>query len=358
MPLAIARQKLLYALEELWPLNPIPAQGRLLAELTHEWYVELKKFEGEETFSNAFTQNRMTMRLLNADPSRSANDYKRDVESHKVEKQRDGSFKKVGEIKQVYLSGGLEGMKDRMNPDSFSRPDPDPSGVRGQSEKNGLGLHDLSARLLDGRFDIGKQGFKIEKVKHAVFMPVPPEEDHELFYKLNLSAKGELSHASEFVQEISFIRARLTRIKLAEPTDMGSSLIVMESPGNRQRIRYGYTGVVSKPPQAVVTEKSFEQQIQEKMGKLKPVTNEWPEDVALTAEQIRKRVETAWRYKCVLKTTWALGNNEIVIAYRQCNNTMFPLVTNWPDLNTAWNCYEIQSGPLAGKHLYNNGTIK
>lgn len=375
MPLEVVRQNLANTLKDLlnaqegWFYNRVPAQERLIDELasqltrlTDDWYEELKRFERDESFARAFQDNRMTMRLLNAAPDRSANDYQRLVQGHEVIKQPDGSFKKTGGKPQVYLSGGLRGLQDRMNPANFARSEPVPWAPPPQSKKNELGLHDLSGRLLDSRFPIGKQGFNLEKTNYAIFVPVPPQEDHELFYNLNLSARGELRQVSEFVKAVSFVRARLTRIKLAEPNDMGSSIVVMADPAGRTRIRYGYTGVVTKETKATVTSKSLAEQLQERSAKLKKVTpenkDEQREDVPLTAEQIRTRIRTAWRYKCVLRTLEQLGNNEIIIAYRQYNNGVFPLITDWPDRGQNPGKYRIQSGPLAGQYLHDNGEIK
>jgi hypothetical protein len=261
-------------------------------------------------------------------------------------------------------------MKDRAMPGAFTRfnalgqRDPD-----GQSAKNQLGLHDLSARLLDPRFDIGKQGFELDKTKHAVFMPVPTEEDHMMFYILNFLSKQDflMKPHLPFVQEVQYIRARMTRIKLAEKTDMGAGFVVMENPiTGRTSIRYGLTGKVTQEEEEGAKKQSTKpasnlslaEQLALKSQNLRKTEGTKIEPgPPLTPEQVQSRIRTALNYKTVLRTAEQLGTNEISIAYRKCASPLFPLITTWPDKDKGDGTYRVTHGPLTGWTLHDNGTI-
>src|SRR5215469_3107794 len=76
---------------------------RYLTQLADDWFQALKDWEKEETFYRAFNENRMTLRLLNADPGRSKNDYVRNVPGWMATRQDDGTFKKTGVSTEVFL---------------------------------------------------------------------------------------------------------------------------------------------------------------------------------------------------------------------------------------------------------------
>jgi hypothetical protein len=50
-----------------------------LTELPYSWFEDLKTREKEKTFTRAFEDNRMTLRLLTADASKAKDDYTRNV---------------------------------------------------------------------------------------------------------------------------------------------------------------------------------------------------------------------------------------------------------------------------------------
>lgn len=367
MPLKVSRDALNLAMQHRLQKTQVVGAGRL-TELAYNWFKDLKDWEREETFPRAFQDNRMTLRLLNAEVSRSANDYQRDVKAFKA-RQADGTYKKTGELTKVYLSGGMAGLRDRSNPANFEHRNQsgnfDPSV---QSKKNALGLHDLSARLLDKRFDIGKQGFNLDKTKHAVFMPVPTPEDHELFYQLNFMAKAdtELKTDSEFVSAVHYIRARMTRIKLAEETDMGAGFLVMQALGSgRTRIRYGLSGAVTEQDEAVVQKRKEKQEAELKMTmeerlqsvklrKMDPTAEMSP---SLTPEQIQHRIRTARNYKSVLRTAEELGTNELAVAYREHASRDFPMITDWPDRGKETGYYAVQGIVGEPVYLLDNGQL-
>ena len=347
--------------------NSAAIQPGDLVDTAYKWYYALKAWERKETFFRAFQDNRMTMRLLNAEISRSANDYQREVKAFNA-KEEEGRFKKTG-LTQVYLSGGLKGMKDRFNPANFEHRNKtgqvDPTI---QSKKNELGLHDLSARLLDKRFDIGKQGYNLDKTNYAVFMPVPKPEDHELFYQLNFLAKSDeqLKETRDFIEAVLFMRARLTRIKLAEETDMGAGFIVLKDlRTGRTRIRYGLSGRVTEEDEAAAKRNKERLEAEKKMTlserlqsvqlrKMDPNAEMSP---SLTPEQIEKRRVTARQYKSVLRTANELGNNELAIAYREHNSPDFPMITSWPDRDVEVGYYQVQGVAGGPFYLLNNGQI-
>jgi hypothetical protein len=360
MTLDISRLKLVRT-SRAYDNDPSSVDPSTLVEHAYEWFDALKEWEKDETFDRAFQDNRMTLRLLNAEVTRSANDFQRDVDAWTAVKA-DGTFKKTGGQQSVFLSGGLKGLSDRADPSNFVRRnatrDRDPAG---QSAKNRLGLHDLSARLLDRRFDIGKQGFNMDKTKHAVFMPVPKQEDHVLFYWLNYLSKNveELRSYGPYVNAVQFIRARMTRVKLAEPTDMGANLIAMtDSATGRTRIRYGYTGTVTRTVTAPKPKLTFQEELALKSKNLRPVdtTTEYV-SVPLTPRQVQSRITSAWAYKSILQTANQLGNNEIAIAYRTHGSPLFPLITTWPDRDQGDGTYTVTDGYARGAVVHDDGTL-
>jgi hypothetical protein len=332
------------------------APSRLI-ELAYSWFEDLKTWEKEETFKRAFDQNRMTLRLLTADASKAKDDYTRNVPGWGANKNDDGTFKKTGVSTEVFLSGGLKGLKDRLNPSNFARQSPSD-----QSLKNALGLHDLSARVLDKRLPIGKQGFNFTKTSHAIFMPVPAEADHVVFYTLNHLSKTDedLKSDPQFVEAVRFIRARLTRVKLAEKNDMGAAFVVVQEPGTgRTKIRYGYTGKVTEAPKKNTL--TFAEEL--KLKKLKKMDPNEDKSPSLTAAQLTSRITTAWRYTTVLRTAMEPGNNEIIIAYRQHASPNFPMIATWPDDGQNPGYYVVKSNTrLPGIDrvaiLHDNGTLE
>jgi hypothetical protein len=195
--------------------------------------------------------------------------------------------------RSMVLARDVSGIQARLNPANFI----DPKTLK--SSKNELGLHELSASLLDGRRPISAQ-LKGYEDAYTMFMPLPLEEDLILFDTLNTMGKRDKDID---YKEIRVMRSQLTRVKLAQASDMGTKYVDTSNPTDaRAKIRYGVTGTI----------------IREKGSIGKPATE----------TELFDRKTNALRYKSILdnmKTTV----NEVVIAYRVHAKKDFPMFSLW-----------------------------
>ncbi len=272
-----------------------------LLPLVNAWFDALKKWEEEDTFFDSFRENRMTMRVTKV---KAQEGNTKPVNVYQLKKPESGgpygADRKSG---MVPLDSGIQTLnradiKARFTPGNFAKP----------GDKYKLGLLELPGTLLNKDKFILKQGYPINgKGAFGVFVPLPPQEDHALFYTLNDWAKQN----PEAAPRMREIRNRLTRLKLGQSDDMHSGMAkITDRTDGRLHYRYGYYG-----SQDVVDEKT----------KLK-------KKVFSSAEEIQSRINMRMHYSSVLTgmSTKEGSYNEIVLAYREHKNPLFPMFVDWP----------------------------
>lgn len=182
--------------------------SKTLLDFATQWFDFYKKWEGDETWERAFLDNRMTVRIASAAAK------KFDVKGH-----------------PVMLNATVQGALETQDPAVFL-----------EKRKNDAGLHDVAAVLLRGSIQfkhekslkISTQAFT--KMGEFIFMPIPLEEDLQLFYELNAAAnqdkEGDLK---KFVVQT---RAKMTRLKYGDPNDMMAGFGIVKKDGE-EKVRYG-----------------------------------------------------------------------------------------------------------------------
>ena len=251
---------------------------KTLTPLIDRWFEDLKAWEAIDTFNKAFQDKRMTVRQVNIDPTTA----------------RGGTFT-VG-TRQMKLARDIPGIAARMAPTNYFDP------VTLRRKKNELGLHDLSASLLTNTRAIRSQLKGYENVI-ALFMPLVQEEDLYLFDSLNKTAKKELDGSVL----MKTLRSKLTRVKLAQASDMGATFEDTKPGGPEGNFRYGLTGTIIGEDQR---------------GKLIKVGR------PATAEELFNRKTNALHYKNILINP-VVSVNEIVMAYRHHASPLFPMFAQW-----------------------------
>ena len=171
------------------------AEPKETLERLRAWFDSLKEWESKETFDRAFSENRMCARMAPGDAGTMVTQSKDTHNAHG----------KVGTVTLRYHIGATPLYQDPAN---FAA---------GNSKKNLYGLHDVSAVLLDSGGTISSQLFS--KVgRQPLFIPIPHEEDLQLFYQIEQVAK--VDRAGPIYDFYVWARARITRIKYGAEEDM------------------------------------------------------------------------------------------------------------------------------------------
>jgi hypothetical protein len=257
-----------------------------LRPLVNRWFTDLKEWEAADSFKTAFDDRRMTARQVDQQPRRNAGG------NFKV-----GTVDDVRETRPIRLERDAQGIRERMNPKNFFDP------ITLKRGKNELGLHNLSASLLDPRRAISTQ-LKFYKNAYVLFMPLPSEEDMKVYYNLNVLGKTELKGKDD--NQIQIIRSQMTRVKLAQASDMGTRYVdIAPESADKSKFRYGITGTIirDRPKEGEIV-----------IGK------------PATPNELDARKTNALIYKSILDAM-VVSVNEIVIAYRSHASRDFPMFT-------------------------------
>jgi hypothetical protein len=135
------------------------------------------------------------------------------------------AYTRAGAASPIKVNKGVDGIIMRLDPQNFL-----------DKKKNELGLHDLSAVLLRTGKALSKQLFT-KRDAYAVFMPIPLEEDLQLFEELSQAAKR--NRAGALYQFVVTKRAEFTRIKYGSDNDMAIGFLNVTKGDTKQHIRYG-----------------------------------------------------------------------------------------------------------------------
>lgn len=224
------------------------------------WWLAYKKWESQDTFEAAFKDDRMTVRTFDADFDKQVNKKFNSINIAENDKRffADGKYKPLHpdpeqamkalqrhsnifhntEESQFYHAKRGIDSSDFAVPAYFAT----------REMKYQMGLHDLSASLLNHKFEIWKQvHHKWDNGAHYSFMPLSQEADQEVLHTLGTHAKSTPMFPALYGMVRSF-RAEMTRLKLAYDRDMGVgyTAIPVQLPENECRgtrpsykLRYG-----------------------------------------------------------------------------------------------------------------------
>lgn len=193
---------------------------KLIVDLAAQWFVDYKQFEREETFDRAYQDKRMTARMsmVAEDPSSGGASLK----------TMDAFFPGVVKTTVNQDKTIMSGLTNRLKPANFAM---------GASKKNELGLHDLSAVLLQPPpATISTQLFT-KPGALPYFMPLPLEEDLRLAHDLGVAAKK--ARGGLLYQFYVAVRSEMTRIKYGAEQDLQSGMLVMHKQNDQKpHVRY------------------------------------------------------------------------------------------------------------------------
>lgn len=271
-------------------------EPELLTKLVLDWWLSYKAWEETDTISKAYWDTRLAVRYS-----------KRKIDEGilkpiQAATQFGGKSKNFDEFS---ANVGLRGIAQRMDPEVFLNT------TTKESRKTELGLHDLNASLMKPGKPITKQVYINEKSPslvgaHFAFIGLSMPEDQHLFAILNQMGKQMRTELPGFYTAIRMIRSEMTRVKLANEHDMGSSFTAL-APESELNPRFKYYGGKTKVPDEL------------KAGGTKQVRN--------TDELIRERKMKSIAFKKIINDQFTY--NEIVVAYRKHANPDFPVFCSW-----------------------------
>ena len=306
MSLDTARFNLSRSLADASYVQTLVTEWGTASGIITTWWNEYKAWERQDTLEAAFNNHRLTTRF-----------YKRafDAQLDMKAKSGHGGAQKDFAGHKVYV--GLKGLAEYTNPNNFL-----PAAEGMTKRKVELGLYDQSARLLDGRKDISGQVFgRIEDGHNYAFMPLSDPDDQVVFHKLNEIAKSLRSQSQALYALVRDIRSKMTRIKLAQETDMGTNFTALAPEDTlNPKFKYGISPTTTLP--GMVVAKKFSEEDAAKI---------------LTQRQI-----AAMNFKQILL---AEKGNEITVAYRQ-HAGIFPLIGVWRAAKNCFDQYRIAGGEL------------
>jgi hypothetical protein len=250
------------------------ASWKELIPLIETWFQDLKSWERADDFGKAFRDDRMTIRQIDIVGGR-------------------GGTWNVPSGAKITLARDEASIHERMDPKKFFDP------ARGNlaSQKNLLGLHDLSAHLLTHTRPITQQ-LKYYSKAYMFFMPLPLMADLRLFSTLNQKAKREVEGAVT----MRTIRSKLTRVKLAQASDMGATFKDINPAGQVPKFRYGLEGTILG---------------EELRGLAVKVAR------AATPQELEARQTNSLKYQDILLNP-VVKVNEIIVAFRSHASPLFP----------------------------------
>ncbi|GAA2996387.1 hypothetical protein [Actinokineospora diospyrosa] len=253
------------------------------------WWKAVKVAEAKETWAGAFGDNRISARQVNTAGRGGTFSVVNLSERKNADKRR-----------EIVLDRTVDGVLERLKPGNFRDP------LTSANSKVRLGLHDLSASLLDSGDDkptLDKQ-LKFYKDAVLVLMPVPTERDSKIFHAISSLAEPD-------ADALRAIRNRFTRIRLAQGSDMHTIFVDdTTGPPAPAQFRYGVTGRVHlRNGDVVGADESY----------------------------IAARRTNALEHSKILGDGATQPVNEIVMVYREHASETFPLFVKWDEENKRFN---------------------
>ncbi|MFI9011424.1 hypothetical protein ACIGNX_29715 [Actinosynnema sp. NPDC053489] len=277
------------------------------------WWRAVKAAEAAETWATAFSANRMTARQVNSNSILGGRFGIRNAHH-----RRDRSWDR-----EIVLDRTLDGVRKRMQPANFHDP------ATGANRKNELGLHDLSASLLDGSRTPMSVHTQLKPYEDAtvVFMPVPTERDAQIF-----NAIQSLTPVTEADREqVRRMRNRFTRLRMAQATDMHTYLLnVNEVRDGEPLVRYGHSGRVRRPGDRA--------------------------EVRADEIDIATRRTNALEHGVILRTNTDQVVNEVVVVYREHASALFPVFARWDGVRSRFVVLDRRTNERTKACITNEGT--
>ncbi len=271
------------------------------------WWEKVKKAAADDTFATAFQAKRMTVRAIAKDSGQQGGKF-----PAQIPKGESGTT--TGKT-DMTLDRNRESIKTRTKPETWTGESQD------LTVKQKTGLYELSASLLSPDRDIFSQLKFYSAPEAVVFMPAASPEDYQI-----LLALTELVDADQ--AKLREISSEMTRIVLAQSTDMGTKY-VDKSPDNLGTdIRYGETGTL----------------IRYAGGTGKPARE----------HELEARRTNALEYTKILDDSKKLVN-EVVVEYRKHASGRFPLFTEIDHKNKRFYILDPTTFQRTGKYIDNSG---
>jgi hypothetical protein len=273
------------------------------------WWRELKAAEEAETWASAFAANRMSARQVNTN-SVLGGEFAIRNKSHRLDREWD---------RKIVLDRTLAGVRARIVPANFNVP------TTGVNRKNELGLHDLSASLLDGTRAVNAQ-LKPYAAATVVFMPVPTERNAQIF-----NAIESLTPVTEADRKLlRTMRNSFTRLRLAQATDMHTYLLnVNGDKTGEPMVRYGHSGLIRRTGDKA--------------------------EVRVDDIDIATRRTNALQHSVVLLPSTQAVVNEVVMVYRQHASALFPAFAKWDQIRSRFTVLNRDTGAATKPYISDDG---
>jgi hypothetical protein len=280
--------------------------------LMEQWFTTYKKWEASDTFTEAYYDQRMTVRTFPGPPEEKKDSFSDQVDKHFPQRSislkskqgvrvfADSTYTAIADQQALarhdrtfHLSDEGDKYWARRGVDSSHFANPNHFATR--SLKYANGLHDLSASLVNPKLSIFDQIHNNDIGAHFSFLPLSKEEDQFLLFKIIQCAKPLKGSFTPFYNKVRTYRGSMTRVKLANEFDMavGYSAVPVANPGQGNpayKLRYGLTSTTTiLGPNGQQT-------------------------VAVTPQILQERRIAAVRFKSILGIRDA--KNEIVVAIR------------------------------------------
>lgn len=276
------------------------------------WWREVKAAEEAETWASAFAANRMSARQVNA-KSVLGGEFDVRNKAHRRDREWD---------RKIKLDRTLGGVRERIKPENFT------VALTGVNRKNELGLHDLSASLLDGTREPMSVSAQLKPYDSAtvVFMPVPTERNAQIF-----NAIESLRPVTDTDQTLlRTMRNTFTRLRLAQATDMHTYLLnVNEEKTAEPMVRYGHSGLIRRPGDRG--------------------------EVAVDEIDIATRRTNALQHSVILLPGADAVVNEVVLVYRKHAAALFPIFATWDPVGSRFAVQDRDTGKATKSYITNAG---
>lgn len=280
-----------------------------LSSAIDRWWVELKVNAGRDTFAAAFKAKTMTVRVIAKGGSAQGGKFKAQIPAGE-------SGTTTGEA-EMELNRDRASILDRTKPQTWTAEQSD------IEAKKKTGLYELSASLLDPERKSGiyPQLKFYSNPEAVVFMPSASPKDLQIF-----AAISELVDANN--AKLRDIGAELTRMTLAQSTDMGTKYVDKSAGNLGTDIRYGESGTL----------------IRYSGGTGKPARE----------HEIEARRTNALQCTDILVDSKHLVN-EVVIEYRKHASGKFPLFTEIDHAQKRFYILDPATFVRTGKYIDNDG---
>jgi len=294
------------------------------------WWALYKDFERDDTLARAYADQRLTVKGTSTlDSPMEAQDPNNWGNTKKFEKPRvqeksvAQAYASVTPVEHYRIKKTNESIRKRLDPKVFV---PKPGAA---SRKTEMGLHDLSAGLMNPEKPLSEQQYKTPDPGQVyVFMPLSDAGDQAVFQNINTLAKAYREQRAGFYALVRDIRSKMTRVKLAAEHDMATSFVhVGDTPTGRPKFQFRLLGttdisVKDKERRVEGTDVDFgDEKVLHKMP--------------TTPGILEARRHAALNYqKLILGQMLSYG--EVVVAYRQ-HAGKFPKFATFDTLTKTWN---------------------